>query len=99
MLIDEVHTPDSSRFWKAESLEQGGEPENWDKEYVRLWYARQNYRGDGDPPSLPPEIIKEASRRYVGLYEGLTGESFQPAPVPAMPDVVRTLQTYLSNEE
>jgi phosphoribosylaminoimidazole-succinocarboxamide synthase len=80
MLIDEVHTPDSSRFWRAGDPAGRAERENWDKEFVRRWYAGQGYRGDGDPPALPPGIIVETSRRYVGLYEGLTGRSFEPAP-------------------
>jgi phosphoribosylaminoimidazole-succinocarboxamide synthase len=99
MLIDEVHTPDSSRFWTAEGYAQarrdGGEPENWDKEFVRLWYARQGYRGDGDPPSLPAELIAEASRRYVGLYERLTGRQFEPAAGPAAERVTQALVKFL----
>jgi phosphoribosylaminoimidazole-succinocarboxamide synthase len=95
MLIDEVHTPDSSRFWRADDLERGGERENWDKEFVRLWYAAQGYRGDGEPPSLPPEIVAETSRRYVTLYEGLTGRRFVPAPAPLEPHLRPVLEAYL----
>ena len=96
MLIDEIHTPDSSRFWGAESLvkaqETGGEPENWDKEFVRLWYAQQDYRGDGEPPALPEQVVAEASWRYIALYEGLTGKPFQPASGPAGPRIARVLK-------
>jgi len=60
MLIDEAHTPDSSRFWTEEDFAQtqrsSGEPEQWDKEYLRLWYVRQGYRGEGEPPALPSEV-------------------------------------------
>jgi phosphoribosylaminoimidazole-succinocarboxamide synthase len=94
MLIDEVHTPDSSRFWGADSLSRGA-PEHWDKEYVRLWYAAQGYRGDGPPPSLPLDVIVETARRYIALYEGLTGQTFEPAAYPAEPRIARSLEAYL----
>jgi phosphoribosylaminoimidazole-succinocarboxamide synthase len=94
MLIDEVHTPDSSRFWKAESV-AGGSPEHWDKEYVRLWYVRHGYRGVGACPPLPEEVVVEAARRYIGLYEGLTGRSFEPGTVPAGPRIARVLESFL----
>jgi len=87
MLIDELHTPDSSRFWRAdtyeERLEAGLEPENFDKEFVRLWFAEQGYRGAGDPPPMPEELIVAASQRYQRLFEMLTGREFEPAPYPA----------------
>ena len=97
VLIDEVHTPDSSRFWTVDGHEraQGGEIEPWDKEYVRLWYAAQGFRGDGVPPALPEEQVVELARRYVALYEGLTGQTFHPAPLPAGPRIAQVLQTYL----
>jgi phosphoribosylaminoimidazole-succinocarboxamide synthase len=100
-LIDEVHTPDSSRFWTAESLEQAqrtdGEPAHWDKEFVRLWYAGQGYRGDGPPPDLPQEVIVELARRYVALYEGLTGRNFEPARQPAEERIAGVLRSFLTN--
>jgi len=103
MLIDEIHTPDSSRFWEQESFhraqETGDEPEHWDKEFVRLWYAARDYHGDGDPPPLPVEILVETARRYVYLYEGLTGATFHPAPVPAGVRVADVLRSYLSQKE
>lgn len=100
MLIDEVHTPDSSRFWKqtefAQAQRSGGEPDQWDKEYIRLWYARQGYRGDGEPPKLTDDVIVETARRYIALYEGLTGKAFEPAAYPAQPRITQVLQHYLS---
>jgi len=100
MLIDEVHTPDSSRFWTVDGLAQaqrsGSEPEQWDKEYLRLWYVAQGYRGDGEPPALPKEVIAETARRYIALYEGLTGQAFQPAAYPAEPRIIRTLRQALA---
>ncbi len=99
LLIDELHTPDSSRFWRVEDWEMsrrlGTEPEPYDKEYVRLWYARQGYRGDGLPPSLPEKVISETSARYIALYEGLTGRRFLPAPPPAEARIVGVLERYL----
>lgn len=94
MLIDEVHTPDSSRFWKAETMD-ADQPDQWDKEYVRLWYAEQDYRGDGPPPDLPADVIAEAARRYIVLYEGLTGRAFEPADYPAGTRIAAVLQAHL----
>jgi phosphoribosylaminoimidazole-succinocarboxamide synthase len=87
ILIDEVHTPDSSRFWRAESYERrlaaGEEPENFDKEFVRLWYAERGYRGDGEPPAWDYGLAIRASLRYQQVYQMLTGETFAPATYPA----------------
>jgi len=94
VLIDEVHTPDSSRFWKTDTMDHP-QPDQWDKEYVRLWYAQQNYRGDGTPPTLPEHVISEAARRYIALYEGLTGRTFEPAPYPAASRIADVLASYL----
>ncbi len=95
MLIDEVHTPDSSRYWKAET--QGDpQPDQWDKEYVRLWYAEQGYRGDGPAPTLPSHVIAEAARRYIALYEGLTGQTFEPGSYPAEPRVGAAVRSYIA---
>ncbi|MBN1439711.1 MAG: phosphoribosylaminoimidazolesuccinocarboxamide synthase [Anaerolineales bacterium] len=96
MLIDEVHTPDSSRFWKAESYAErfaaGEEPENYDKELVRLAYAEQGYRGEGEPPVLPDEVWVAASQRYISIFEMLTGQDFEPAPYPAEPRIIENLK-------
>ena len=103
LLIDEVHTPDSSRFWQVDDWERaqrtGDEPQPYDKEFVRLWYVRQGYRGDGPPPPLPEEIICETARRYIALQEGLTGQPFRPAPLPAVPRIVRALQELLDSQD
>ncbi|MFW6135350.1 MAG: phosphoribosylaminoimidazolesuccinocarboxamide synthase [Chloroflexota bacterium] len=99
-LIDEVHTPDSSRFWVRESYEErraeGLEPENYDKEFLRLWYAERGYRGDGEPPAATDELIVRVSRRYVTLYEKLTGQTFEPRVYPAEPQIVDVLNGFLS---
>ncbi|HUN23071.1 MAG TPA: phosphoribosylaminoimidazolesuccinocarboxamide synthase [Anaerolineales bacterium] len=87
VLIDEVHTPDSSRYWKADSYAErfavGAEPENFDKEFIRLAYTQQGYRGEGTPPTLPDSLWVSASQRYIQLYEMLTGLPFVPADYPA----------------
>ena len=87
LLIDEVHTPDSSRFWASDSLEErlasGRSPEGFDKEPVRLALKERGYSGDGPPPELPDEIWQETSDRYVHMYESLTGKTFEPGAQPA----------------
>lgn len=82
-LIDEIHTPDSSRYWVAETWGQGGEPENFDKEFLRKWYAAQGYRGEGTPPTMPAEFRAQVAARYIAAYEKLTGRPFIPAAQPA----------------
>lgn len=100
MLMDEVHTPDSSRFWRAESyaerLAAGLEPENFDKEFIRLWYAERGYRGDGDPPPWPSELAVQASLRYIRVYEMLTGQTFAPGAYPAGPRIQAALAEVLA---
>jgi phosphoribosylaminoimidazole-succinocarboxamide synthase len=80
--IDEVHTPDSSRYWYADDyqarFDRGEEPRGLDKEYVRRVLAEQGYRGDGPPPPLSDEVRCEAARRYISLYELITGSGFVP---------------------
>jgi phosphoribosylaminoimidazole-succinocarboxamide synthase len=87
VLIDEVHTPDSSRFWKADSyisrFAAGEEPENFDKEFIRLWYAERNYRGDGEPPAWDTTLAIKASLRYQHVFELLTSQKFEPGTYPA----------------
>ena len=81
VLIDEVHTPDSSRFWKADTYQErfvaGKDPENFDKEFVRIAYADKGYRGDGEIPPMPDELWVSASQRYIQIYEMLTGQAFE----------------------
>lgn len=80
-IADEVHTPDSSRFWIADSYQEriaaGLEPENFDKEFLRLWLREQGYKGDGAPPPLSDEIVARLSQRYQACYERITGQTFQ----------------------
>ena len=89
ILIDEVHTPDSSRWWVADSyehrVEAGHEPESLDKEVVRRAYAELGYKGEGPVPDLPGEVWSATSGRYITAYERLTGTPFVPGayPVPS----------------
>jgi len=82
ILIDEIHTPDSSRYWQADSyqarIDQGLEPENFDKEFLRLWFKDNcdPYK-DEKLPEAPVEMVAELSRRYVKICEQITGEPFQ----------------------
>ncbi len=92
LLIDEIHTPDSSRYWTEESYGGAGEPDNFDKEYLRKWYAGQGYRGDGTPPALTNEVIVEVARRYLSTYERLTGQTFVPGEQPAAQRIIQSLQ-------
>ena len=67
------------------------EPENFDKEFVRLAYARRGYRGEGEPPAMPDELWAAASQRYIQIYEMLTGMTFEPGDYPVEPRLERNL--------
>ena len=86
ILIDEVHTPDSSRFWKADSYNErftsGQEPENFDKEFIRLAYSERGFIGDGKAPDMPADLWVSASERYISIYEKITGNQFTPGSYP-----------------
>lgn len=95
VVIDEIHTPDSSRFWRAESYEarlaDGDDPEPFSKEFVREWLADQGYRGDGPPPALPDQVRVEAARRYIEACAAIMGVPFDPDPEDPMPRIRRHL--------
>jgi len=82
VLIDEIHTPDSSRYWYADDykarFDRKEEPRSLDKEYVRRSYTERGYRGDGPPPPMPDDVRCEASRRYMSICELVTGQPFVP---------------------
>ena len=86
VVSDEIHTPDSSRYWYADTyaarFAAGGEQRKLDKEYVREWLAARGFRGEGVPPALPDEVRIEAARRYITAYEQITGRPFEPAEGP-----------------
>ncbi len=86
ILIDEVHTPDSSRFWVKDSYQKkfssGEEPENFDKEFLRKWYAKRGYKGDGKMPKMPEEFMAQVSKRYITIFEKITGKKFKASEYP-----------------
>lgn len=90
VLIDEIHTPDSSRYWIADTWETG-DPQNYDKEFLRLWFIEQGYRGDGVAPEMPDEFVAEVAARYIDAYERLTGEQFEPGEQPAADRIRKAL--------
>jgi phosphoribosylaminoimidazole-succinocarboxamide synthase len=93
-LVDEVHTPDSSRYWIAETYQPGAEPQNFDKEFLRLWFVEHGYRGEGTPPRMPADFIAQAAARYIEAYERLTGLTFVPGEQPAAERIARALAAY-----
>jgi phosphoribosylaminoimidazole-succinocarboxamide synthase len=100
LLIDEVHTPDSSRYWMVDSYEArlaaGAEPESLDKEIVRRALIDLGYAGDGDPPALPADVVAAASTRYASAYERLTGLGFVPGEAPIAERIARNLASHLA---
>lgn len=95
VLIDEVHTPDSSRYWLANNYEERFnnhlEPENIDKEFLRLWFADHcdPYK-DKELPKAPDELIVTLSSRYIQLYEMITGNRFHfPEKLMATEDRIK----------
>ncbi len=97
LLIDEAHTPDSSRFWVAESydarLSAGDEPESLDKEPVRRALSDSGYRGDGEPPQLGAAVIAATSERYIDAYERLTGRPLHRGAYPVGQRIADDLET------
>lgn len=100
VLMDEIHTPDSSRYWKAdtyqERFERGEEPENFDKEFLRLWYTEKGYKGDGQPPEMSEDLIVALSQRYVEVYEKLTGKTFEGFEYPIEERINKNITEALS---
>lgn len=99
---DEVHTPDSSRYWIAASYEkrfaEGKEPESLDKEFFRLWLKEQGFVDDGRPrPAVTDDVRLMLAEKYINLYEKMTGETFQ---IPTDPDVIgrikKNMKPYMS---
>ncbi len=96
LLVDEIHTPDSSRYWIADTYEQrmqeGQEPDNVDKEFLRLWFTENcDPYEDEVLPSAPDDLVVELSRRYIYLYEKITGRSFE------FPEADQPIETRLAS--
>ncbi len=77
MLIDEICTPDSSRFWVKGSFEQGGEPISYDKQYVRDWLEASGWDKRPPAPELPADVVENTARRYREIYEKITGKKLE----------------------
>ncbi len=95
VVIDEIHTPDSSRYWYAQSYEErwakGEKPESFDKEYVRRWLAERDYLGEGPIPDIPADVKVEASRRYIEACDVIRGTTFSPDTSPPLPRIHQNL--------
>lgn len=78
ILGDEVITPDSSRFWSADTYVEGEEQPSFDKQFVRNW-LNANWDRTGNPPRLPQDVIEATSEKYIQAYEKITGRTFVPA--------------------
>ena len=77
MLIDELLTPDSSRFWDAELYEVGKSQPSYDKQPVRDWLVESGWNKEPPAPMLPPQVIEATTRRYTQAYERLTGKGLK----------------------
>ncbi len=99
VLIDEIHTPDSSRFWFAneyeERLKKGEEQKKIDKEYLREWLAAKGFIGEGEIPVIPDDIKIETARRYISAYELITGQEFMANVGSVETGIKENLHEYL----
>jgi phosphoribosylaminoimidazole-succinocarboxamide synthase len=96
VVIDEIHTPDSSRYWYADGYEarfgKDEEQKSLDKEYVRRWLSETHgYKGDGAPPTIPDEVRVEAAERYIASFELVTGKTFEPDTAAPLPRIAKNL--------
>lgn len=76
LLIDEILTPDSSRFWPADQYEPGCSQQSFDKQFVRDWLLASDWDRQSEPPALPEEIVSQTRAKYVEAYEKITGQAF-----------------------
>jgi phosphoribosylaminoimidazole-succinocarboxamide synthase len=95
VVIDEIHTPDSSRFWMLDTYDErfarGEDPEPLDKDFVRRHYTKMGYLGDGPPPEIPDDIRIGAAKRYIEAFERIAGEPFVPNTEPPIPRIRKNL--------
>ncbi len=96
VVSDELHTPDSSRYWFADTyaalFAQGADQRKIDKEYVREWFAARGFRGEGVPPPMPDDVRLEAARRYIQAYETITGREFSVTDEPVEQRITANLR-------
>jgi phosphoribosylaminoimidazole-succinocarboxamide synthase len=95
MLIDEVHTPDSSRYWEQSSFDErhvnGQEPISLDKEIIRRAMVDAGYSGNGTPPALSEQVLTETSEKYITAFETLTKTSFVAGDQPIKERIMRNV--------
>jgi len=81
ILIDEVLTPDSSRYWDAATYRPGTSPDSYDKQFVRDWLTRSGWDKESDPPRLPDDVVAQTRLRYLTAYQRVVGKPlFPPKP-------------------
>lgn len=99
VLIDEIHTPDSSRFWfeneYEERFKKGEKQKKIDKEYIREWLAQKGFRGDGPVPEIPDEVRVESARKYIQAFELITGNDFDAQVGDPLPRLEENLKKYM----
>ncbi len=99
VVIDEVHTPDSSRYWVKETyperFKKGLEPQSYDKEVLRMWFKEQGYKGEGKPPVMPDEFVIKMSKLYQEIYEKITGKKFEGYDYPAEERIISNVKNLL----
>ena len=103
-LIDEIHTPDSSRYYYAEGyserLANGEKQKQLSKEFVREWLMAHNFQGKEGQimPTMPEAFVEEVSDRYIMLYETITGEKFERGSTENPQDrILKNVKNWLSN--
>jgi phosphoribosylaminoimidazole-succinocarboxamide synthase len=79
ILIDEVLTPDSSRFWPRDKYEPGRSPPSFDKQFVRDWLEQSGWDKNSPPPALPDEVVAKTRAKYLEAHERLTGRALAEA--------------------
>jgi phosphoribosylaminoimidazole-succinocarboxamide synthase len=100
MIADEIHTPDSSRYWFLESYQQrfeaGERPESFDKDFIRTWVVARCDPYKDEIPDIPRDVVLETSRVYIDAFERITGQTFAlpPKDVPVLERVRRNLKAY-----
>jgi phosphoribosylaminoimidazole-succinocarboxamide synthase len=77
-LIDEILTPDSSRYWDAATYQVGTSPDSYDKQFVRDWLGRSGWDKESDPPRLPEEVVAQTRLRYLTAYQRVVGKELFP---------------------
>ena len=97
VVIDEIHTPDSSRYWYKDDFEErrrrGEAPRALDKEFLRVWLMERGFSGEGEPPEIPDDVRAELTERYLELYRLLVGQELVLHPGPVLQRVERALKS------